>query len=257
VKLKDSISMHFRSLFRTFTDIAGCTPLHPQFFSRSFLTNQVRLHAPSLSGTVADLGCGSSPYKRFFKQTRYIGLDYPAPTHVERSKQFDICGDLTCLPVATDRLDGVLCTQVLEHLNDPFQAISEIARVLRPGGKLILSFPFFYPLHDEPHDYFRYSPHGMNILLSKAGLQVTQIVPQGGFINMAGEFLNLFCIHKILNLLSSGSAKRILGICLMPMVWLMACVINLICILLSSLDHERRFVMNYVILAEKVLRREA
>jgi SAM-dependent methyltransferase len=255
VKNKELYNTYFRRLFRRLTDIAGRTPLHPQFFSRYFLNKQVRLHGPSLSGTVVDLGCGFSPYKKHLKQACYIGLDYPATVNF-LSKKLDLCGDLTCLPIATNRLDGVLCTQVLEHICDPFQAVSEIARVLRPGGKLILSFPFFYPLHDEPHDYFRYSPHGMHVLFSKAGLKEIQIASQGGFVAMAGEFLNLFGMHKILSLLNSNGWSRILGICLMPLVWLMGCVINLICLPLSLLDRERRFVMNYVILAEKVVGHE-
>lgn len=203
--------MSARRLFKIFTDLLGCTPFHPQFFSRFFLNRQVRLKSKQLEGIVADLGCGYGPYRKHFLQARYFGFDYPTTRPSDKIEGLDGFIDLECLPLSSACLDGVLCTQVLEHVSDPVQAISEIGRVLKPGGKLLLSTPFFYPLHDEPYDYFRFTPYGINKLLSKADLMVLEIVPQGGFFTMAGEFLNLFCIHKLQNMLSSGWYLKALG----------------------------------------------
>ncbi len=240
-----------RRLFRIFTDLLGNTPFHPQFFSRSFLNRQVRFRARQLTGVVADIGCGFEPYKKHFTWARYFGLDYPAARASDRVKDIDAFVDLTSLSLADTCLDGVLCTQVLEHISEPTKAVAEIGRVLKRGGKLLLSFPFFYPLHDEPYDYFRYSQHGIRRLLSDAGLQIIEVVPQGGFVTMSGEFFNLFCIHKIQNLLDSGICLRILGFCSIPPFLTLAFLINLICIILSPLDRERRFVMNYFVYAER------
>jgi SAM-dependent methyltransferase len=129
------------------------------------------------------------------------------------------------------------------------KAMTEIGRTLKPGGKLLLSVPFFYPLHDEPHDYFRYTPYGIKEILSKVGFKMIDMVPQGGFIAMSGEFLNLFCLHKIQNLLEAGVWGRILGLCSVPVVFAAAFLVNLVCITGSILDRERRFVMNYFIFA--------
>ena len=240
-----------RRLFKIFTDLLGNTPFHPQFFSRSFLNRQVRLRARQLVGIVADIGCGFGPYKKYFKRARYLGMDHPAARASDRPEGLDAFVDLTSLSVADACLDGVLCTQVLEHVRDPAKAVAEIGRVLKSGGKLLLSFPLFYPLHDEPYDYFRYTPHGLKRLLSESGLNVIEIIPQGGFVTMSGEFLNLFCIHKIQNMLNSGIFLRILGFCVIPAFLVLALLINLVCIILSPFDSERRFVMNYFVFAER------
>lgn len=244
--MREPIAVRF---FRIFTDILGRTPFHPQFFSKHFLGRQVRLRAPEVRGIVADLGCGFRPYRKYFNHARYLGLDYPVTRPSGPVEGLDAFMDLTCLALSDRSLDGILCTQVLEHVRDPFQAVSEIGRILKPGGKLLLSVPFFYPLHEEPHDYFRYSPHGIKELLLRAGLVIIDIVPQGGFITMSGEFLNLFCLHKIQNLLWSRGWGRMLGVCIIPAVLAAAFLVNLICILASFFDRERRFVMNYFIFA--------
>jgi SAM-dependent methyltransferase len=73
--------------------------------------------------------------------------------------------DLRCdahhLPFVSNSVPVILCTEVLEHCHAPQQVISEFFRVLQPGGKLILTTRFIFPLHDVPHDYFRYTLYGL------------------------------------------------------------------------------------------------
>lgn len=229
----------------------GRTPLHPQFFSKSFLSGEVRRNTKGLRGNVADLGCGFAPYKKFLKRARYYGLDYPDAMDCRQEKVVDIYGDLSALPLADRCLDGILCTQVLEHIKDPQTALKEMARVLKPGGKLILSAPFFYPLHDEPHDFFRYTPHGLNTLISVARLDIVSMRPQGGFITMVGEFLNLYLIHHLQKWIDTGRCLRILGyVAIIPFL-IVSVLTNFLCLIFSPLDRERRFVMNYFIVAKK------
>jgi SAM-dependent methyltransferase len=59
----------------------------------------------------------------------------------------------------------VLCTEVLEHLPEPQKAVDEIFRVLKPGGTLLLTTRFLFPIHDAPHDYFRFTKYGLRYLL--------------------------------------------------------------------------------------------
>jgi len=62
--------------------------------------------------------------------------------------------------------DVVIMSEVLEHVKTPHLAINEIYRVLREGGKLILTAPFLFEMHDRPHDYYRFTKHGLEYLLS-------------------------------------------------------------------------------------------
>ena len=89
--------------------------------------------------------------------------------------------------VPSARYDTILCCEVLEHLPRPELALAELYRLLRPGGHLILSVPFLCRLHEEPHDYFRFTEHGLAELLSRQGFVVNAIVPTGGLFSFLGH----------------------------------------------------------------------
>ncbi len=90
-------------------------------------------------------------------------------------------GDLMDMPqVPSQHYDTVVCHQVLEHLPDPGRALAELRRVLVPGGRLIVSAPHLSRLHELPHDYFRYTPNGLAVLLGRAGFADTVVGTYGG-----------------------------------------------------------------------------
>jgi SAM-dependent methyltransferase len=78
-------------------------------------------------------------------------------------------GDLCTLneQIPNARFDAVFCTEVLEHVNQPFKAIAEIYRVLKPGGLLVASSPFNFRIHGPLPDNWRFSEHGWRVLLSE------------------------------------------------------------------------------------------
>jgi SAM-dependent methyltransferase len=84
------------------------------------------------------------------------------------------------IPLPDASFDTILFSDVLEHLYRPREAVAEIARLLRPGGKLLLNVPFFYWLHEAPHDYFRYTCFALERLASDAGLTPLVLEPLGG-----------------------------------------------------------------------------
>lgn len=103
-----------------------------------------------------DLGCSNSPYSHYFKNR--IGLD------VNEGRGVDVVADAHDLPFEDGKFDIILCTEVLEHLHSPHVAISEMKRVLKVGGKLVLTTRFIFPIHDAPGDYFRYTKYGLRHL---------------------------------------------------------------------------------------------
>ena len=103
-----------------------------------------------------DLGCSGSPYSKYFKNR--IGFD------IKEGVGVDVVGDAHNLPFEDRKFDIGLCTEVLEHFHTPQLAISEMKRVLKSGGKLILTTRFIFPIHDAPHDYYRYTKYGLKHL---------------------------------------------------------------------------------------------
>lgn len=113
-----------------------------------------------------DIGCSNSPYSKFFPNR--IGLD------MNRGKEVDVVGDAHNQPFKDNEFDIILCTEVLEHLSEPKMAISEMRRLLKQNGKLLLTTRFIFPLHDTPQDYYRYTIYGLRELF-KTGWKIEKI----------------------------------------------------------------------------------
>lgn len=148
----------------------------PFYLNKSEIRKCLAEWGGELRGTVLDVGCGSRTYRRLLTSCEwYIGLEYNPSMHP------DVVGSALELPFAGGRVDHIISIEVLEHLPEPEQALKEMARVSRTGGKLILSTPMTWYLHYEPDDYFRYTRYGLSYLLNKAGYHIVEIEKTGGF----------------------------------------------------------------------------
>lgn len=140
-------------------------------------------------GVVLDAGAGRLAWRKLLSDgvTRYLSTDYAA-NHPDLSFVCDLTKNI---PLADDSVDTVFCCSVLEHVEDPFLAVAEIARVLRPGGALILSVPFRYYVHGAPVDYFRFTRYGMEMMAQRAGLSVERAESNGGLVHELSHAISM------------------------------------------------------------------
>lgn len=116
-----------------------------------------------------DIGCGNDQYGNYFPSRTTVDIEQREGIDV------DIIADAHDLhQIADASYDVILCTEVLEHLHTPARAIAEFKRVLAPGGLLILTTRFVYPLHDTPHDYYRYTKYGLQHLLQDFAIETLE-----------------------------------------------------------------------------------
>lgn len=138
-------------------------------------------------GSLLDIGCGNKPYERMFagRITSHTGCDVVQSSE----RRVDIICPATSIPVPDASFDTVLCTQVIEHVADHQALLREAHRVLRSNGVLILSGPMYWHLHEEPHDFFRFTEYGLRHLLEKTGFDSLEITANGGKWALCGQVL--------------------------------------------------------------------
>lgn len=144
-----------------------------------------------------DAGAGECQYRKHCGHLEYTSQDFSqydgtgdigAHTGTWDTSQIDIVSDIISIPVPGASFDVVLCTEVLEHVPYPLKALEELARVLKPGGQLIVTAPFISFTHFAPYHYhtgfsrFFYEHH-----LPAMGLQITEISPNGNFFELTAQ----------------------------------------------------------------------
>lgn len=202
------------------------TPLHPQWLLGR---RRVPDGLSKAEGSVLDIGSADRWIEQFIPaNATYIALDYPMTGRDLYGARPDVFADAVHLPFRNDQFDGVVCLEVLEHVADAPKVVTEIARVLRPGGRAWISMPFLYPLHDLPFDYQRYTEFGLRRDMERAGLEVLTLRKTHHAIRSAGL---LMCLA-----ISGGIAaqRRAFMFLLLPFALLTVLVINVFSWVLSK-----------------------
>lgn len=194
--------MNYESRLRRWAKPLRHTPLHPQWLVFRHQASEQKELASRTHGLVLDIGCGN----RWAEQTlapgcTYLGLDYPHTISKGYPGRPDIFGDAQKLPFKPSSFDTVLMLDVLEHIPSATQAISEAYRALKPGGHLILQVPFLYPLHDEPHDFHRWTVYGLRQLCTTHGLAIEAAISQGHPCETAAALFTIAIAKGLLDLL--------------------------------------------------------
>jgi SAM-dependent methyltransferase len=233
----------------------------------SLLLDQLRAVAPQARGRLLDVGCGNKPYEQLFRPfiSEYIGVEHAATfgeTSASQAGGPDVLYDGVSLPFEEASFDTVLSVQVLEHTAEPQRLLEEMSRVLRPGGLMILNAPFSFRLHEEPHDYFRYTPHGLRAMCEKAGLEVVDIHPQGGFGSVIGHKLNSLLALRIARIQGLAQSLGKLGheassqssprLWLLPVVFPTMAAISAAARIFDRFVDESTEALSFLVLARRV-----
>jgi SAM-dependent methyltransferase len=172
--------------------------INPFYFTRLRLYHAIRQYAGNFKGRILDLGCGLKPYKHLFTgATEYIGVDIDNPGHDHSKEEVDVYYDGKNIPFDNKSFDCVFFSEVLEHVFNPDHIITDIHRVLKDNGNLMITTPFIWDEHEVPNDYCRYTSFGIRHLLEKNGFRVNEYKKTGHFIEVLSQLIILY-LYRLL-----------------------------------------------------------
>lgn len=248
--------MVLKNFWDNFTDRFSLTIIHPQIFYRKYCYTAINLAKKHARGVLVDVGCGRMPYKRGLSPyvDRYIGVDNLKTPFLRADNRPDILADAKKLPLPNSFADTVLLLMVLEHLQSPSQVLSEINRVLKKNGVLILSTLQSYPVHDHPHDFFRFTKFGIFALLENNGFQTVVHKPEGNVFIQIFQEINLFLMMEIKRI-SSRRFGLLPAILLLSFVFPLAIISNLLAFPFLFAGNDSRFAVIHTVVAKKMERK--
>ena len=220
---------------------------HPGYLIRNRLLNGVRKHATTLEGRLMDFGCGSKPYKSLFRKvSEYIGVDYDSPGHPHLNEQIDVLYDGRHLPFPDQHFDSVFSTEVFEHIFNLPEILKELNRVMKPGGKILITCPFAICEHEIPNDFARYTSFAMKDMMEKNGFKVLELEKTGNSVETIWQlrltYWHQHIIYKFRKIPIIRSGMRLLiytGFNLLALFWT------------RVLPDRKDLYMNNIVLAQK------
>lgn len=169
------------------------------YIARTSIFRSLSKNCRSFTGSLLDVGCGKMAYREFILGNsmvrKYTGLDIESALDYGGPKP-DVTWDGIKMPFEDDSFDCAMATEVFEHCPDPEIIMNEIFRVLKPGGKLFFTVPFLWPLHEIPHDEYRYTPFALDRLLTRSGFNEVDIKALGGWDASLAQMLGLYAKRR-------------------------------------------------------------
>lgn len=206
-----------------------------------------------------DIGAGDCRFRELImdKGYDYKSLDFP---NSNTDEIYDFVPENGTFPIQDSRFTYILCIQVLEHVDNPFLFLEEVARILKPGGTIYLTTNFIFPLHYSPKDGFRFTIDAINSLAISVGLNVLDMKKRGGFFALVAKvtleapeiFLN-WILHPDRILYSMVENEQVFSVnkwkfIFLPIALLMKLLVSLLALTLSILDRvivTHRYTLGY------------
>ena len=193
---------------------------------------------------VLDAGAGEGSYRDLFARHRYVSADLAVGDADWNYASLSTICDLHRLPFRPRAFDAAIATQVLEHLLEPGRFLEEIHAALRPGGTLYLTAPMMFKEHQTPHDYWRFTSHGLRHLFEKAGFRVASIEPQGGYFWLSGDQLQAMHRYLFSNRRSLGWRAMFLPLEVVSKLFF-SILVPWVCYRLDGFDRKRTYTTGF------------
>lgn len=226
--------------------------LSPFFANNFLLLKSIKLISSKykIERDLLDIGCGQKPYAEIFSNIIYKGIDC---TNYSRKSVFmemhkpDYFFDEKYfihfnLPFKDEEFSNAASFQVLEHHENPQKMIHEMVRITKKNGYIILSAPFFWCIHEEPNDFYRFTRFGLLNLLKKEKVEIIEIIPQGSFFVIISTLINSYIFEN---------KNKLFLLILLILLYVPCQVFQYASIILDRFFDSNRFTLNYVIVAKK------
>ena len=216
--------------------------VNPYFIIRYNLLKGIKKCSTEfINGKLLDFGCGSKPYKSLFKVKEYIGLDTHNSGHSHKNENIDFLYDGKKIPFKDSSFDYIFSSEVLEHVFNINEIMSELNRVLKIDGKMLITLPFVWGEHEQPYDFARYTSFGLKNILEKNGFEIVQHIKTTTFIETIFQTLTAYLYHTVV----PKGLRTILTLMLIA-------PLNLLGIFLGKiLPNDKTYYLNNIILCVK------
>lgn len=196
---------------------------------------------------ILDVGAGGGHYRGFFKGKRYLAVDLClAQTDY---KGLDAVSNICNLSFKDSSIDNIMCIEVIEHSLEPERLLKELNRILKKGGRLLLTSPLCWGEHMQPYDFYRYTRFSLLKMLEASGFKIKNITPRGGHFTLIGYLIsrvpdNISFIEKMPTVLKK-LIKKMLRICFIYLL-------SPLFIHIDFFDKKKSNTMGYLCEAEKI-----
>ena len=201
---------------------------------------------------VLDAGAGAGPYRHLFSHCNYKTQDFcQTPSSEGKYTEMNYVCDIMDIPVPDRSFDVIICSEVLEHVPEPIEVIKEFSRILRPGGRLLLTAPLVCALHQEPYIFYGgYTPYWYQRFLPENGFENITIVPNCGFFKFYGQESRRF-VRLLFPKDMTMPAKLLTSPLKIIMSLWFRRFIPVLCHFLERFDKDQRFTVGYFVDASR------